>query len=137
MRTILEKANLAKTCDESINMLMEELVPMLNEASLYGIQISFKFDAYGDPDALRNHTALTDEIRRKGNQLNQLKEERDKIQKDLWLMCSEKWEELSDLLKNDSAKSFFYGTFQEKYNRSVRFGGLIPMLKELDRFLTH
>lgn len=108
---------------------------MLNEAILYDIHISYKFDAYGDPDALRNHTALTDEIRRKGSQLNQLKEEREKIQKDLWLMCSEKWEELSDQLRNDPAKSFFYGTFQENYYRSVRFGGLILLLQKLDSFL--
>lgn len=135
MKTILEKAELAKKCDESIKMQMDDLVPMLNKATLYDIHISYKFDAYGDPDVLRNHSALTDEIRRKGNQLNQLKEERDKIQKDLWLMCSEKWEELSDQLRNDPGKSFFYGTFQEKYNLAVRFGSLISVLQELDAFL--
>ena len=135
MQEILEKAKLVTDTDKTINNLMHDLLPMLNEASTQGLFISGKFEVFGDSVVRVNNSNLIANIQHKGRQLIQLKDERKKAQIELSQLCSEKWNQLSEDLRNNSDKMFFYEYFLEKYYKSVHFGGLIPFLQELDDFL--
>ena len=108
---------------------------MLNEAGREGIFINYKFEAFGDKSVIDINSNLIVNIQHKGTQLIHCKEEQKNVQAELCKMCSDKWVALSAILQKDSTKSFFYGIFMEKYYNAVRFGGVIPMLQELENFL--